>query len=142
MREMNSSRPVTACAVLVLLLALLGAVGIRTFLAPCVHEDGSFGSCHWAGAALFGLFLLMGATALAAAAIRDLRVREGLFLGLLGEALYGLFLPGPLIRLCSMATMRCQCITRPGAMVVLVLTMVLAAAGAILSHRGRKDGHP
>ena len=40
-------------AVVILVLSLVIVIGSRTFLSPCVHEDGTFGPCHWAGQALF-----------------------------------------------------------------------------------------
>ena len=141
MREKKTSKPATVCAVLICMLVILGAVGVRTFLAPCLHEDGSFGSCHWAGNALFGLFILMGIQALAVLSLSSLQLRQGLILGLLGESLYGLLLPGLLIRLCSMATMRCQSVMKPGASVIFVLVAILAVIAAVLCQRGRKDGH-
>jgi UDP-N-acetylmuramyl pentapeptide synthase len=42
-------------ALIVLLLSLLIAVGSQTFLGACVHEDGSFGACHWAARAVLAL---------------------------------------------------------------------------------------
>jgi hypothetical protein len=42
-------------AVILLILSLVIAIGSQTFLSPCVHDDGAFGSCHWAGQALLGL---------------------------------------------------------------------------------------
>ena len=54
-------------SLLVLLLGTLIAVGSVGFLGPCVHEDGSFGVCHWAGQAMLGLGALtafQGAVAL------------------------------------------------------------------------------
>ena len=42
-------------------LSILLFVGVGTFFAPCgVHEDGSFGACHWAGQAVMaaGIVLL------------------------------------------------------------------------------------
>ena len=38
-----------------LALSLVVVIGSRTFLGPCIHEDGSFGPCHWAGQSLLGL---------------------------------------------------------------------------------------
>ena len=36
-------------ACLILVLAVVIALGSQTFLSPCIHEDGTFGPCHWAG---------------------------------------------------------------------------------------------
>ncbi len=40
-------------AIVILVLAVLAAAGVKTFLGPCVHEDGTFGPCHAAALCLF-----------------------------------------------------------------------------------------
>ena len=117
--------------VLVLVLSLVAAFGLQTFLSPCVHEDGSFGPCHWAGRALFGLSLLMAGEALAGLFL--VRGRRGIFLCLLGDAILGFCLPGGLIRLCSMATMRCQSIMKPAMWVFFTLAGLFSLVGVFLS---------
>ena len=51
-------------ATIILILALVIAIGSQSFLGACVHEDGSFGACHWAGRAMLGMGALMAAMAL------------------------------------------------------------------------------
>ena len=51
-------------AVVTLVLALVIVIGEATFLSPCVHDDGTFGSCHWAGRALLGTGCVLAAQAL------------------------------------------------------------------------------
>ena len=54
-----------------LLLSAVTAAGSVSFLGPCVHEDGSFGSCHWAGEAMLGIGLLLAALSLTALLVKD-----------------------------------------------------------------------
>ena len=63
---------------IVVILAAAAAIGVNTFLGPCVHEDGSFGACHWAGRAMFAAALLIGAEGLAAICSGSNGVRRGL----------------------------------------------------------------
>ena len=128
----------TAAAVIILVLALLSAIGVRTFMSPCVHDDGSFGSCHWAGQALFGLSLLIATQSVIALVWKDLALRQGLYLAMALTAALGLLIPGILIKLCSMADMRCRMIMRPAVMILYFLILVSAAAGMLLS--GTKKG--
>lgn len=118
-------------AVLILILALVAAVGSQTFLSPCVHDDGSFGACHWAGRALLGVGCLTGI--LAALAMALPRARLGLYVGLMPACLLGILTPGTLISLCSMATMRCRAVMQPAMILLFAAAFLCAAVGALFS---------
>ena len=137
-RNMKKNPYSTAAAVIILVLALLSAIGVQTFLRPCVHDDGSFGTCHWAGQVLFGLSLVIAAESLTALLRKDFALRRGLYLAMAFTAVLGLLIPGTLIKLCSMADMRCRMIMRPAVMILYFLILVSAAAGMLLS--GTKKG--
>ena len=77
-------------ACLILILALLAAIGSQGFLGPCVHEDGGFGACHWAGQALLGVGGLLAALALMALVLKA--HRTGLYLAMLPAALLGILI--------------------------------------------------
>ena len=139
MREkMNSLRTMVPAAA-ALALSVLAAVGVRTFLGPCVHEDGSFGACHWAGRALIGQALLLAAQSLAALLCRASGTRRGLYFAMALTALLGIFLPGTLIGLCRMDTMRCRALMQP-AMIILNAGAGLASLAGWLSERRRTVG--
>ena len=121
-------------AVIILILSLILAVGSQTFLAPCVHEDGSFGSCHWAGQMMLGIggvLLLLSFFALLA---EDSAVRKGVYLSILFVAALGVLTPGTLITLCKMSTMRCRMIMQP-AMILLCVFILFAALIGFLMER-------
>ena len=118
-------------ACIVLALALVIALGSQTFLSPCVHEDGSFGACHWAGQALLGVGCALGV--MAALAIFFRKARFGAYLGMLPVSLLGLLTPGMLIDLCRMDTMRCRALMRPAMMILFAVVLVTAGIGAALS---------
>ena len=118
-----------------LVLSCVIAVGSVSFLGPCVHEDGSFGSCHWAGQAMLGIGLLLAVLSLAALLVKDGRLRAGLLFAAAAAAVLGLFVPGTLIRLCGMATMRCRAVMRPAMMLLCALTAVSCLAGGIAAYR-------
>ena len=122
-------------AALALVLSCVIAVGSVSFLGPCVHEDGSFGSCHWAGQAMLGIGLLLAVLNLAALLVKDGRLRAGLLFAAAAAAVLGLFVPGTLIRLCGMATMRCRAVMRPAMMLLCALTAVSCLAGGIAAYR-------
>ena len=136
---MNKRFSPLACAILALALVL--TVGMGSFLGPCVHADGSFGACHWAGRALLGVGVLLAAEALAALLIADHGTRLGLYLALALTAVLGMLVPGVVVDLCRMATMRCQAIMKPGAWVLCGGMAALAMAGLILEKKKGGKSH-
>ena len=120
-------------AIVVLALALIIAIGSQSFLSPCVHEDGSFGACHWAGQALFGLGCVLGMLAVLALAIPQARL--GLYISMLPVSLLGLLTPGTLIDLCRMSTMRCRAVMRPAMLILFAAALAVSALGAALNAR-------
>ena len=116
-------------AAIALLLSAVIAVGSVSFLGPCVHEDGSFGPCHWAGQAMLGIGLLLAVLSLTALLAKDGRLRAGLLFAAAAAAVLGIFVPGTLIGLCGMATMRCRAVMRPGSIVCAVLMILVSLAG-------------
>ncbi len=120
-------------AMVALGLSLVIVIGGMTFLAPCIHEDGSFGPCHWAGQALLGAGCVLGV--LAALALGVKRARLGVFLSALPVCALGILTPGTLIDLCHMSTMRCRMVTQPAMIILFSAAMLCALIGAILSAR-------
>lgn len=119
--------------VIIGLSALAAAAGSRSFLGPCVHEDGTFGPCHWAGQALFGLALLMAAEAVIAVAWKNESLRKGLYIAMALTAVLGILVPGTLIGLCGMATMRCRALMRPAMTILFAVMGIASAAGVFFS---------
>ena len=129
-------RKTTVPACIILVLALLSAVGSQTFLGACVHDDGSFGACHWASRALLGdsiLIVLMSAMVLA---LR--KERAGLYLAMLPASLLGILTPGTLIALCKAPAMRCRMLMRPAMTILFAAMLLMSVIGRLLSRRGEK----
>ena len=120
-------------AAVLLILSVLIVIGSQSFLKPCVHEDGSFGPCHWAGQALLGLGCALGVMAALALAVR--RAGFGLFLGALPVCVLGILTPGTLIDLCHMSTMRCRMVMQPAMIILFAAALLCALTGAVLSAR-------
>jgi hypothetical protein len=118
---------------LTLFFALVALVGSQSFLGPCVHEDGSFGTCHWAGQALLGVSVLNLAESICILAGKSSGFRRGLYTSAALTGVLGILLPGPLIGLCGMATMRCRMVMRPAMTILFSLISVTALVGALLS---------
>ena len=123
-----------------LALSAVTAAGSVSFLGPCVHEDGSFGACHWAGQAMLGIGLLLAVLSLTALLVKDGRVRAGILFAAAAAAVLGIFVPGTLINLCGMATMRCRAVMRPAMTLLCVLTAVSSLAGGLAAYRKAGSG--
>lgn len=122
-------------ALIVLALSVVIAVGSQTFLGACVHEDGSFGACHWACRAILGEGALLAALAVLALALK--RERAGLYPAMAAASLLGLLTPGTLIALCKAPTMRCRMLTQPAMAILFALSLLAALIGWLLA---RKEG--
>ena len=123
----------TIPAVILLAAALVTAVGSQTFLSPCVHDDGSFGPCHWAGQTLLGLGCVLGVMAVLCLCVK--RARQGVYLSALPVCLMGIMTPGTLIDICHMSTMHCRMVMQPAMIILFSLALITALTGAILTGR-------
>ena len=120
-------------AIIVLVLSLILAIGSQTFMSACVHDDGSFGACHWAAQALAGIGGLLAGLSVLTLLLK--KERAGLYLAMLPTALLGILTPGTLIDLCSMATMRCRALMKPASTILLSLALSAALVGWLMSRK-------
>ena len=118
---------------IVIVLAAAAAIGVKTFAGPCVHEDGSFGACYWAGQALLGTALLIAAEGLAAICSKNSGVRRGLLLSMAASSVMGICIPGLLIGLCGMAAMRCRALMRPAMTILFAAMGIVSVVGCVMS---------
>ncbi|MCR4887171.1 MAG: DUF4418 family protein [Clostridiales bacterium] len=123
-------------AIILLILSVVIILGSQTFLSPCVHEDGSFGPCHWAGQMLLGLGCSLGVMAAFVLCLK--RARLGVYLGSLPVCALGILTPGTLIDLCRMSTMRCRMVMQPAMMILFSAALLCALLGVILSAKEGK----
>ncbi|MBQ9663512.1 MAG: DUF4418 family protein [Oscillospiraceae bacterium] len=125
----------TVISLLVLLLGAVIAIGSVSFLGPCVHEDGSFGACHWAGRAMLGIGVLLALQGAVALFCRDGGIRAGLMISSALTALLGLLTPGQLIALCGMATMRCRAVMQPAMRILCGAVLLISVIGVIAERK-------
>ncbi len=120
-------------AIIILVLALVIAVGSQTFLGACVHEDGSFGACHWAARAILGEGALLAVLAALAMALK--KERAGLYLAMAPASLLGMLTPGMLIAICGMDTMRCRMLMRPAMLILFGIALLAALVGWLAARK-------
>ena len=125
----------TIPAILLIALSLVIIIGSRTFLSPCVHEDGTQGVCHASGQSLLGLGCVLGMLSALALALRP--ARFGVYLSALPVCVLGILTPGTLLDLCRMSTMRCRMVMQPAMIILFAAALLTALAGAVLTGRKR-----
>ncbi|BEU88822.1 hypothetical protein TAMA11512_22860 [Selenomonas sp. TAMA-11512] len=114
----------------VLLLVLNAAffIGIQSVFMPCeARPDGTWMHCHWAGQALTGVAAVLAVTALLHLVISRPQVKQGLSLAMIPLSVLAILLPGHLIELCMMETMRCHTVMKPAVTAISLLNILLAA---------------
>jgi hypothetical protein len=84
---------------------------------------------------MLGIGLLLAVLSLTALLVKDGRVRAGILFAAAAAAVLGIFVPGTLINLCGMATMRCRAVMRPAMTLLCVMTVISSLAGGIAAYR-------
>ncbi len=131
----NKKKRVGPVDIVLLVLTILSVAGLLTVFKGCgPKEDGSWMVCHWAEQAETGLSIVLAVCAVFHILAPDPGVKRGLDLALIPTALFAVILPGNVISLCMMDTMRCHVFTRPFVLVVNILVMA-AAVIDLLIHR-------
>lgn len=122
--------------ILLLALSAFFLIGMLTFLGPCgPKDDGTWMTCHWAGQALKGVAAVWLVISVLHLLVKDPKAKMGLSLAAIPTALLGAILPGNLIGLCMMNTMRCHSVMRTSAIILSVLVIVVSAYDAFVQSR-------
>ena len=129
---MQNDKAQPLVGVVLTVLSVLLLAGLLTFAGPCgVHDGGTVSSCHWASRASMGVGVVLALIAIVLIFERDEGERRGLSLA---AALLGVLvalMPGVIVDLCMMQTMRCHVVMRPFALVIGVLIAVVGGADLI-----------
>ena len=126
--------------IIILIVSVVFLAGTLSFLKPCgPQEDGSFMSCHWAGQALIGVAVVLVVMAVILILLPSAESRMGAAVAMIPAGVLAAVIPGGLIRLCMMETMRCHAVMRPGAMCFGIVIAVLALINFIISARSAKN---
>ena len=96
-------------------------------------------TCHWAGEALLGIAAVMLVMSLLHLLPLRKGMKEGLVFAMIPVSFLIIVLPGRLIPLCMMETMRCHVIMQPAVTVIAVLNIVLSAV-YLWHHRKEEHG--
>lgn len=110
-------------------LSILLFVGVGTFFAPCgVHEDGSFGACHWAGQAVMAAGIVLLAMSIIHIIAKTGKSKAYVSICIAALSIMTAIIPGVFINLCKMPTMRCLSVMQPA---VLIIAFVIAGVAVV-----------
>jgi hypothetical protein len=119
-----------------LILAALITAGSVSFFRACDSPEGRYMACHWAQ----NTVTLLGAVLTAAAVIKllipDRGAKAGIALTLCLLSAAAALIPGIIINLCLMETMRCHTVFRPAVTVTALLLAAVSAADAFTGLTG------
>ena len=136
----SEKKGIGVCPLLQIVLNTIFFIGIQTTFAPCApHEDGTWATCHWAGEALLGIAAVMLVMSLLHLLPLRTGMKEGLVFAMIPVSFLIIVLPGRLIPLCMMETMRCHVVMQPAVTVIAVLNIVLSAV-YLWQHRKEEHG--
>lgn len=121
---------------ILLAVSVLFFIGIRTFFKSCgPAEDGSWMTCHWACQAISGVSAVILVIAVLHFIIPDPGIKAGLSIGILPAAVLAAVIPGHLIGLCMMNTMRCHAVMTPMTILFSVMTIAVSVVDIALNRK-------
>ena len=123
-------------SIVVGLLGLFIAIGVKTFLHPCVHADGSEAMCADAGQLIFYLGIALALLASGLTWTKGV-LRVVCAAGLLILSVLLILAPGTLAPVCGMAEMTCRLVTQPAARVTGIVAAILSLVVGIGALRNR-----
>ena len=132
---------ITVLTVILLVLAVITAVGSVTVLGPCVHEDGSEAPCTGTGRAILADGILLAVLSVFLLFIKAPKMRLILFMITAVAALAGILMPGTLLPVCKMDTMHCRMVMQPAIIILFALALLTSACGTMAEiSKNRKHG--
>ena len=127
---------INALDVILFVLSAILLLGVLTVFAPCgAKEDGGWMTCHWAGTAVAGAAAVLTALALMRFCAKDGKAGSWLSAAMITTALLAALIPGRLIPLCMMPSMRCRAVMSPAVTVLSVLIIAVAAIDIVFRRR-------
>ena len=129
----KSTKRITAFGICLLILSLALAIGTQTVFHACgIHDDGSYGRCHYAQLVIGCIGLLMAVGSVLMLVCRTREVSIALSVLTICESVFALLLPDKIIPLCMMATMSCQAKMKPFTLVMSIVILLAAGCNLVL----------
>ncbi len=125
--------------VLVAVLGIILAAGTEFVFHGCgVHDDGNYGRCHYAQHVIVAFGILVAISALVSVFIKTKEALVAVSIITSVEAVIAILVPGIIVPLCMMETMRCNTLMRPFATIVSAIILIVSVGNLALI-KFRKD---
>lgn len=119
-----------------LVVSAIFFIGSLTFFQPCEPmEDGGWMTCHWAGQAVAGIAAVLLVISILHIVVSNAQMKSGLSMAAIPMAVLAAIIPGHLINLCMMDTMRCHAVMTPGTIVMSVLVIAAAVFDIVVNRK-------
>lgn len=118
------------------LIFVLGSIFI--FDVCPAKADGSFMNCHWANRAATAVGVVIFALSLENIFVEN-KIKIGIISGIFASSILLGIIPGILINLCKMQTMRCWTTFKPSVLVFAILIAVFSILNLVLLIRKEKN---
>ena len=116
----------------VLVLSVLFCIGVQTVFKACgPKEDGTWMHCHEVQRYLFLTGIALAALSVLGLVIRNRTAAILISLCTIACAVLAVLLPGTLMQMCMMNTMRCHAVMKPFARIMGILIAVLSLVDII-----------
>ena len=124
----------------VIFSALLTLGVVTVFRACAAGEDGMWMSCHHAQTNVFYTGIVITALSAAALFIKNSKLKLTVQIIAIIAAAAAMLIPGVIVRLCMMDTMRCHILMRPFVILISLLYIVSVIINIVISCRAGKNG--
>lgn len=121
------------------IIAVLLAAGVMTIFRACAKtEEGTWMNCHNAQLYVFVVSLVIAVISIAAAFVKSSKLKMCLGIVAIVLAIITALIPGVLLHLCMMTTMRCHSLMRPSVIILCVLFIIFELINGFFIFRKEK----
>lgn len=114
-------------AAVLLVLSLILTLGVLFVFHACgAKEDGSWMACHWAQQATAGAGAVLVIFSLYLFIAKNNSERRAVSRAMFPVTLLAMCIPGGIVHMCMMDSMRCRSVMRPAVLLVCVLIIMAA----------------
>ncbi|MCR4672703.1 MAG: DUF4418 family protein [Lachnospiraceae bacterium] len=122
-----------------LIAGLLLSAGVSTVFRACSQkEDGTWMNCHDAQTAVLILGLLIAVVSLISLVSRAKSAVLNFSCTAAGLAIVAMLVPGTIIHMCMMDSMRCYAVMQPFVRIMSVVVIVLSALQCVMAAKAAK----
>ncbi len=122
-----------------ILLCLILALGVVTVFRACgAREDGSWMHCHRAQTDVLVIGIVMSAVSVVSLFIKSRGIRLALDIADALLAAAAVLIPGTIVKMCMMSSMRCHSVMKPFVFVSGILVILVSVIDAVQTAGGKR----